>query len=211
MQKPLLLIDGDAEFASFVRTEVSMMHNSGLVLRWEKTFDAPRLTPSTISTFALIFVGEEAGGRAGMDIIAEIRTGNPDIPIIFLSHEKDFETIRQAIRFDADDFLLKKEIHGTYLIDHVHRVLQRVMMRKNITDLSRKTLLEQKKKEAIEELIVTVCHEFNNPLAAIKISADILSRQTHPPHLSTALEQLTRNVHIVETLVNRLRDQKRTE
>jgi signal transduction histidine kinase len=53
---------------------------------------------------------------------------------------------------------------------------------------------------------VTVCHEFNNPLAAIKISTDIIARQELPPESRGLVEELDKNIGLVESEISRLRD-----
>jgi signal transduction histidine kinase len=67
-------------------------------------------------------------------------------------------------------------------------------------------LIAKNRTNAIKELIVTVCHEFNNPLAAIKISTDILLRQALSPGERTLVEAMDRNVGLVEREIARLRD-----
>jgi signal transduction histidine kinase len=55
-------------------------------------------------------------------------------------------------------------------------------------------------------LVVTMCHEFNNPLAAIKISADILIRQDLPDEEKKLLTELNRNIALLENQIVKLRD-----
>jgi len=67
-------------------------------------------------------------------------------------------------------------------------------------------LIAKKRTDAIKELVVTVCHEFNNPLAAIKISTDILLRQPLAPHEKKLVEALDNNIALVEKEITKLRD-----
>jgi len=55
-------------------------------------------------------------------------------------------------------------------------------------------------------LVVTVCHEFNNPLAAIKISADLIRRQALNDEERNLLKTFEQNFQKIETEVKRLRD-----
>ena len=66
--------------------------------------------------------------------------------------------------------------------------------------------MAEKRAEAIKELVVTVCHEFNNPLAAIKISADILLRQELSPEERAQVEDLDLNIGMMEKEISRLRE-----
>ena len=67
-------------------------------------------------------------------------------------------------------------------------------------------LIAEKRADAIRELVVTVCHEFNNPLAAIKISADLIRRQTPSEDDKSLLKGFEENFQKIESEVKRLRD-----
>jgi signal transduction histidine kinase len=51
-----------------------------------------------------------------------------------------------------------------------------------------------------------MCHEFNNPLAAIKISSDILARQQVDGNNKGLLEALNKNINLLEKQIVKLRD-----
>ncbi|MBP1691174.1 MAG: His Kinase (phospho-acceptor) domain, partial [Bacteroidetes bacterium] len=53
---------------------------------------------------------------------------------------------------------------------------------------------------------VTVCHEFNNPLAAIKISTDILLRQNLNEEDKKMVQAIDAQIGVVEREISRLRD-----
>jgi nitrogen-specific signal transduction histidine kinase len=66
--------------------------------------------------------------------------------------------------------------------------------------------LAESRSEAVKELVVTVCHEFNNPLAAIKISADLLKRIFTETEDKLILDQFEESFAKVEREIIRLRD-----
>ena len=49
-------------------------------------------------------------------------------------------------------------------------------------------------------------HEFNNPLAAMKISTDILARQHLQGEEMTLVKELDRNIGLIEKEITKLRD-----
>ena len=72
--------------------------------------------------------------------------------------------------------------------------------------VEKRMLIAEKRAEAIRELVVTVCHEFNNPLAAIKISADLIRRQAPTEEDKNILKGFEENFQKIESEVKRLRD-----
>ena len=60
--------------------------------------------------------------------------------------------------------------------------------------------------QAIRELVVTVCHEFNNPLAAVKISFDLLQRQTLETSQPEVMKSFENHFNTIDSEIKRLRD-----
>jgi len=94
----------------------------------------------------------------------------------------------------------------TILPRTIMNVLERIHLKRQINDAEKEKLLSLKKTEAIQELVVTMCHEFNNPLAAIKISADILSRQKISENERELVQRLNLSISQLEKQIIRLRD-----
>jgi signal transduction histidine kinase len=85
-------------------------------------------------------------------------------------------------------------------------ILDRVHLKQRIAQQQHADLIARKQTDAIKELVVTVCHEFNNPLAAIKISTDILRRNKLSADDARRVAALDSGISTVEREINRLRD-----
>ncbi|HEX7573797.1 MAG TPA: response regulator, partial [Bacteroidota bacterium] len=142
----------------------------------------------------------------GLEVTRQIREKNIDIPIIFLTSNRDFRLAIEAMKFGVEDYLVKDEAVDSVLPRTIVNILERVRLKKRIAERVKADLIAKNRTNAIKELIVTVCHEFNNPLAAIKISTDILLRQALSPGERTLVEAMDRNVGLVEREIARLRD-----
>ena len=79
-------------------------------------------------------------------------------------------------------------------------------MHKQIKAVEKRMFIAEKRAEAIRELVVTVCHEFNNPLAAVKISADLVRRQALSDEDKSLLKDFEENFRKIESEIKRLRD-----
>lgn len=117
----------------------------------------------------------------GLDFIRKIKSRNVDIPAIFLTSGRDFRIAIEAMRLGVEDFLVKDEAVDSVLPRTIVNILDRVHLKQRIAQQQHADLIARKQTDAIKELVVTVCHEFNNPLAAIKISTDILRRNKLSP------------------------------
>jgi signal transduction histidine kinase len=110
------------------------------------------------------------------------------------------------MKYGVEDYLLKDEAVDSVLPRTIINILERVGLKRRIAEQVKTDLIAQKQTEAIKALVVTVCHEFNNPLAAIKISTDILLRKELGQEEKALIAGLNDSIELVEKEINRLRD-----
>jgi response regulator of citrate/malate metabolism len=142
----------------------------------------------------------------GIEITKVIRSLSINTPIIFLTSNKDFRLAIEVMKLGVEDYLIKEEMSETILPTTLLSVLERVKLKRQIAAVEKNKLIAQKRAEAIKELIVTICHEFNNPLAAIKISTDIVARQKLSNDDRKLIEELDLNISVMEDEINKLKN-----
>jgi DNA-binding NtrC family response regulator len=142
----------------------------------------------------------------GIEITKKIRNRNINTPIIFLTSNKDFRLAIEVMKLGVEDYLIKEEMSETILPTTLLSVLERVKLKQQISAVEKNKLIAQKRSEAIKELIVTICHEFNNPLAAIKISTDIVARQKLSSDDRKLIEELDTSISLMEDEINKLKN-----
>ncbi len=142
----------------------------------------------------------------GLEVTRMIRENKIEVPIIFLTSNRDFRLAIEAMKYGIEDFMVKDEAVDSVLPRTIVNILERVHLKKRIAEQQRTDLIAKKRTDAIKELVVTVCHEFNNPLAAMKISTDILARQHLQGEEMTLVKELDRNISLIEKEITKLRD-----
>ena len=142
----------------------------------------------------------------GLEVTREIRRHQIDVPIIFLTATRDFRIAVEAMKLGVEDYLVKEEAVDSVLPRTILNILDRVALKKRLAEQQRSELIARRRTDAIRELVVTICHEFNNPLAAIKISNDILRRQQLQAADAAIVEKLEADIAAVEREIIRLRD-----
>ncbi len=142
----------------------------------------------------------------GLEVTKAIRGKNIDIPIIFLTSNRDFRVAIEAMKYGIEDYVVKDEAVDSVLPRTIINIVERVMLKRRIAEQQKAELIAKKRTDAIKELVVTVCHEFNNPLAAIKISTDILMRQKLAQRDKELVKEIDANIAAVEREINKLRD-----
>jgi DNA-binding NtrC family response regulator len=184
---------------------------------------ASLLTGGNEASFSLLFEKEPAAashrctetdaidavivvGKDGLATASALRSAEISVPVVLVCEKEDFNIAVEALRLEIYDYLILDQNGREHLAHTLRNAVNRSRNRTKIAQAEHTQLLTEKKQEAISELIVTICHEFNNPLAAIKISTDIISREDVREKDRIILQEISRAIQSIEKKVIRLRD-----
>ena len=202
----VLVVDDDASFATVIRQYLKRYQDFEFAVVVAQDANSVLEQLRTNPSINLILMDYYLPDASGLEITKRISDEHFEVPIIFLTANKDFRAAIEAMKFGAEDYLLKEDIKDTILPRTVVNVYEKWQLKKEINEAEKQKILVQKRSEAIKELVVTMCHEFNNPLAAIKISTAILTRQASSESEKELLNTFNRNVNALEGEITKLRD-----
>jgi DNA-binding response OmpR family regulator len=202
----LLIVDDDTSYVAVVQSLLSKFQGKKFEVLWKKDGTTAIEELGKNPSIDLVLVDYYLPEVNGLEVIRAIREKNTSIPIIFLTSSRDFRLAIEAMKYGVEDYMVKDDAVDSVLPRTIVNILERVALKRRISEQQKADLIARKRTEAIKELVVTVCHEFNNPLAAIKISADILARQNLPPVERALVAELDKNIAVVEKEISRLRD-----
>lgn len=205
-QFKILLVDDDEEYSGVARHYLRSFQNRSFELVWAGSETAAFQKLSEHKDFDIILMDYFLQGTNGLELTKKILAAKYEIPVILLTGNKDFHVAIEAMKFGVEEYLVKDEAVDTILARTIISVLDRFRLKRRIQEVEKETLMAQKKTEAIQELLVTMCHEFNNPLAAIKISADILTRRDVDEESKKLLKRLSHNITLLEQQIISMRD-----
>ena len=202
----LLFVDDDTSYMAVAQHLLSKYQGKKFNILWKQdgmaAIEELEKNPS-VDMLLLDYYLPEVNG---LDVTKAIREKNIDIPIIFLTSNRDFRLAIEAMKYGVEDYMVKDEAVDSVLPRTIVNILERVHLKKRIAEQQKADLIAKKRTDAIKELVVTVCHEFNNPLAAVKISTDILLRQRLSDKEKELVTELNRNIGLVEKEITKLRD-----
>jgi FixJ family two-component response regulator len=202
----VLFVDDDANYVNVAKHLLRPFQNKKFNIIWEESGEKVIDHLRKDDSIDIILMDYYLPNKNGLEITKTLFGEKISVPIVFLTANKDFRVAVEAMKYGVEDFLVKEDTVDTMLPRTILNVLDRIQLRKQINEAEKVKLLSQKKTEAIQELVVTMCHEFNNPLAAIKISVDILLRQHASDENKQFLSKLNNNITLLEKQIIKLRD-----
>lgn len=202
----LLFVDDDAGYMAVAQQLLAKYQGKRFNIIWKQDGASALEELKSNKSIDLILVDYYLPEMNGLDVTKLIREEKFDTPIIFLTSNRDFRLAIEAMKYGIEDFMVKDEAIDSVLPRTIVNILGRVYLKQRISEQQRTDLIAKKRTDAIKELVVTVCHEFNNPLAAMKISTDILARQALTEGELQLIKDLDRNISLIEKEITKLRD-----
>ena len=202
----VLVIDDDPAFFSLAEHYFSRYQGRKFRLSWKQDGVSGLKEIETNKDLHIVLLDYYLPEMNGLEVTRTIRERKIDIPIIFLTTNRDFRLAIEVMKYGVDDYLVKDEAADLVLPRTVVNVLERLLLKQKIEEQIKADLIARRRTEAIKELVVTVCHEFNNPLAAMKISTDIISRQGISDREKELAKKIDANIRLVEQEITKLRD-----
>jgi len=202
----ILMVDDDVAFTRVVRAILQLYQQRTFVITCKDSVESAIEEIEQNQDIDLILTDYYFPTSNGLEFCLALDQMDRSIPIIFLTNARDFKLAVEAMKLGVEDYLLKDELDQAYLPRTILSILDRVLLRKHKLSIEKRIAMAESRVQVIRELVVTVCHEFNNPLAAIKISFDLFQRQTEdiiPPEM---LESFEKSFNAIDSEIKRLRD-----
>jgi len=202
----VLLVDDDAAYGKLVAVKLTKFEGREFdVVVKTNVPDALREIRST-PDIDIILCDYQLPELTGIDFCLQMNELGYQIPIIFITASRDMKLAVEAMKLGVENYILKEEASGTVVPMTLIAVFEAVQLRRQRASIEKASILSQKRAQAIKELVVTVSHEFNNPLAAIKISIDLLQRMDIKDHGREILNEFEKQFAVVQHEIRQLKE-----
>jgi DNA-binding NtrC family response regulator len=202
----LLFVDNDTSYMAVAQHLLSKYQGKKFNVVWKQDGQSAIAELRKNASIDMVIIDYYLPEKNGLEVTKEIREEKIETPVIFLTSNRDFRLAIEVMKYGIEDYMIKDDAVDSVLPRTIVNILERVYLKRKIAKQQQEQLIAKKRTDAIKELVVTVCHEFNNPLAAIKISTDILLRQQLIPQEKKLVEDLDNNIAVVEKEITKLRD-----
>ena len=202
----ILMVDDDVAFSRVVRAILQLYRQRTFIITWKESVESALVEIEQNQDIDLILTDYYFPTSNGLEFCLQLDQMGRSIPIIFLTNARDFKLAVEAMKLGVEDYLLKDDLDQAYLPRTILSILDRVLLRRHKLSIEKRIAMAESRAQVIRELVVTVCHEFNNPLAAIKISFDLLQRQTIETVAPEMMKSFESRFNTIDSEIKQLRD-----
>lgn len=111
----------------------------------------------------------------GLSTLKKVHASAPDVAIIVLTGMSDEDLAMQALQLGAQDYLIKGEINGPFLLKAVRYSLERKQFQDELKR-HQAQMMQHEKMASIGQLAAGVAHEINNPIGFIASNLSSLNK-----------------------------------
>lgn len=199
----ILLIEDDSKLATLIKYHLSSYRNYTFKIDLAETAEKGIEKISITNDYNLILLDYYLPGINGIDALKILKSRGINTPVIMLTGSAESDVMAEALKLGAVDYYIKEDIIGPLLPVIIANVVEKEKLKKQIEkDRSEQT----QKIEAIQEIVITVSHEVNNPLAAIKLAANILLKKDLSADIKTYVRIIKENTDRIEQTILKLRE-----
>jgi CheY-like chemotaxis protein len=202
----ILMVDDDIAFSRVVRAILQLYQQRTFIITCKDSVESALVEIENNQDIDLILTDYYFPTSNGLEFCLQLDQMGRSIPIIFLTSARDFKLAVEAMKLGVEDYLLKDDLDQAYLPRTILSILDRVLLRKHKLSIEKRIAMAENRAQVIRELVVTVCHEFNNPLAAIKISYDLFQRQTSDIVPLETMKSFEHRFNAIDKEIKQLRD-----
>ncbi|MGO9480571.1 MAG: response regulator [Candidatus Kryptoniota bacterium] len=204
----IMIIEDDPDIPKLARLYLKPYKDAEFNLVWAESGEDAMKFLSDSQNLDIILVDYQLPGINGLEATRQIREKGIRVPIVFLTNTIDFKLAVEAMKLDVEDYLLKEEAITSILPSIILNVVERVRLREKLAEAEMNKVAQRERVDGIKNLIVTISHELNNPLAALKLAINVLQRKQIPQDAVSYLAIMKENTDRIEGVVAKLRDLK---
>ncbi len=200
----VLLVDDNRDFATLVQVFLRRHEPQRFTVSWKA--DGPSVLQAVGSEgpYDVILMDYFLPGQNGLEITRALRERGIDLPIIFLTVNKDFDLAVEVLKLGVADYLLKEDATTPVLPGTILKVLEQ----RRLVDQQTALEVTKKRLEAIQEMVVHIAADLRGPLDTMHTRVDQLMSTHDRDHLTSYLVIIRDNLQRIEKKIAQLKDLK---
>ncbi|MEK6757186.1 MAG: response regulator [Bacteroidota bacterium] len=196
----VLLVEDNVDFSKLVRIYLSRFDEAQFDVIWKENGSEGIEEAVRNKDIDVILMDYFLPGLNGLEITKALKEKNVDIPVIFLTVNKDMNLAVEVMKLGVQDYLVKEEISTPILPKTILSVVEKRKFQREIAQLE----IRQKRLEAMQEMVVGITNEISGPLKTMKDLIETLNQRGLPEKTVKYVAIMRDNVQRIESKMEKL-------
>lgn len=156
----ILLVEDNKDFARLVEVYLQKYEKDKFLIIKCDNGNAALKEAENQKDIDLILMDYFLPGMNGLEITKALIEKKINIPIVFLTVNKDFDLALEVLRHNVEDYLVKEEIISPVLPKTIIEIIEKRKMKKQLLDIE----VKQKRIETLQNIVSQVVINISEPL-----------------------------------------------
>jgi DNA-binding response OmpR family regulator len=203
-QIKVLLVEDNEEFAKLVSLYLQKHDEAKFDVTWKPEGESGMEVIKDDGSFDVILMDYFLPGQTGFEITKRLNEKGVQIPIIFLTANREFDLVLEVMKLGVEDYLVKEEILSPVLPKTILNVLERRGLKKRLEEIE----ISQRRLQAVQEMVVSVTAELGVPVKELRAKVEWLQKDRSATHIKKQLATIGKSLDRIEQKLRRLRELK---
>lgn len=156
----ILLVEDNQDFAKLVQVYLQRFDSNRFEVIWKENHADAMAFLEGNPGVDIILLDYFLPGKTGLDIARDLAEKHREIPVVFLTVNRDFQLVVEVMKLGAAEFLVKEEISSPSLPKTILNVIETRNLREKLTGVE----ISRQRLRAIRETFDAVVDDFERPL-----------------------------------------------
>ncbi len=200
----ILLVEDNKDFAKLVEIYLRKFEKDKFQIIWKENGAAALQEAENNKEIDIVLMDYFLPGMNGLEITKAMQEKHINLPIVFLTVNKDFELALEVLRYKVDDYLVKEEITSPVLPKTIIEILEKQKLKRQLMELE----VQQKRVEVLQNIVAQVVKNISEPLQAIGTHIQKLNSNTDAEEIKNYLKIINDNYQRLVTKFEKIKNLK---
>ena len=200
----VLLIEDSEETAKLVDAYLKRYENARFEVVHRRTAQEAVTEATGATPYDIILMDYYLAGTNGLEVTRQVKDKRLDVPIAFLTINKDVTVAVEAMKLGVADYFLKEDITTHVFPQAIMGIVEKQRLRREYAQLE----VKKRRLEAMQEIVVDISKQITDPLAEMKKTVESLIAHPSAGTYGKFLTIIKENVDRMETKLEKLNNLK---
>jgi len=200
----ILLIEDNKDFAKLLQIYLQRSDKGKFNVIWKENYADAIKEIETNKDLHVVVMDYFLPGKNGLEITEELIAKKVNLPIVFLTVNKDFDLALKVMKLGVDDYLVKEEISSPVLPKTILSVIEKHRLKQHLMEVE----VSRHRVRAIREVIADVIDDLERPLVEMHEISDDLDRHFGKESQKTYVKIIQDNVKRIMSKLEKLKNLK---